>query len=53
MKEAIGAAPAGAAVRLVQPWLWNVDTSTGHALTAAGRESGYEIRLSRYQADHY
>jgi hypothetical protein len=53
VREAIGAIPAGAAVRLVQPWLWNVDTSTGQALTAAGKETGYEIRLSRYQADHY
>lgn len=52
VKEAIGAAPAGSAIRFVRPWLWRV-ASTGHALTNAGKETGYEIRLSRYQADHY
>jgi hypothetical protein len=52
VKEAIGTAPAGAAIRFVRPWLWRT-ASSGHALTDAGRETGYEIRLSRYQADHY
>lgn len=32
----------------VVPWLWNVDTSTGAALTASGSEVGYELRLSWY-----
>jgi hypothetical protein len=32
----------------VAPWLWNVDTSTGTALTATGSEVGYELRLSWY-----
>ncbi|WP_396454492.1 hypothetical protein, partial [Actinomadura sp.] len=49
VKEAIGSAPAGAPIRFVRPWLWNVDSSTGRALTHAGRETGYEIRLSRYR----
>jgi hypothetical protein len=33
----------------VLPWLWNVASSGGSALTAEGAEHGYELRLSRYQ----
>lgn len=32
----------------VVPWLWNVRTSTGTAMTSAGAEVGYELRLSWY-----
>jgi hypothetical protein len=32
----------------VLPWMWNVETSTGAALTSAGAEVGYELRLSWY-----
>ena len=34
----------------VAPWLWNAATTDGRPLSAAGREVGYELRLSRYQA---
>jgi hypothetical protein len=50
VRQAICAAPAGAPLRHVLPWLWNATTSTGHALTPTGRESGYDLRLSRYKA---
>ncbi len=30
----------------VMAWLWNVHTSTGRALSDAGTETGYEMRLS-------
>jgi hypothetical protein len=32
----------------VRSWLWNAETSGGSALTAAGRQTGYELRFSRY-----
>lgn len=32
----------------IQPWIWNARTSGGSALTAFGKEVGYELRLSRY-----
>ena len=32
----------------VRPWLWNAATSGGAALTGAGVEHGFELRLSRY-----
>jgi len=34
----------------VLPWLWNAATSTGRALTTTGDDTGYELRLSRYQS---
>ena len=36
--------------RSVQPWLWHADTSGGHALTAVGAETGWEMRLSRLRS---
>jgi hypothetical protein len=53
VKETIGAAPAGEAIRFVQAWIWTAATSTGQALTGAGESTGYELRLSRYRSDHY
>ena len=41
----------GIQVRHVLPWIWRATTSGGRALTELGRESGYELRLSRYQRD--
>lgn len=41
------AAPEGSALRRVQPWLWRW-ASQGQPLTAAGGETGYELRFSRY-----
>lgn len=38
------------ALAQVVPWLWNVETSTGTALTESGAEVGYELRLSWYQS---
>jgi hypothetical protein len=37
-------------LRHVVPWLWNAASSGGRALTAAGAEVGYELRLSWYSA---
>ncbi|HVV76397.1 MAG TPA: hypothetical protein VHC43_10205 [Mycobacteriales bacterium] len=36
-------------MRHVRPWLWDSQTSGGAALTPAGLETGYELRLSKYQ----
>jgi hypothetical protein len=38
------------ALRHVVPWLWDAGASGGKALTAAGAEVGYELRLSWYTA---
>ncbi|MFB7945740.1 hypothetical protein ACFC6L_12550 [Kitasatospora phosalacinea] len=32
---------------LLQPWIWRAATSTGQPLTEAGRNHGFELRLSR------
>jgi hypothetical protein len=39
----------GTAVTHVRPWIWRAATSGGQALTEIGRETGYELRLSRYR----
>lgn len=39
--------PPGAALRRIQPWLWNAATSGGTAMTSEGRRLGYEVRISR------
>jgi hypothetical protein len=36
-------------IRHVRPWLWSSQTSGGAAITPAGLETGYELRLSRYE----
>jgi hypothetical protein len=38
-------------VRCVRPWLWRVETSGGEARTSQGRETGIELRLSRYAVE--
>ncbi len=37
--------------RYARPWAWSAQTSGGVALTPAGAETGYELRLSRYEED--
>lgn len=49
LRQAICAAPDPSPIRHVRPWLWRVATSGGTALTASGRETGFEVRLSRYR----
>ncbi|MEO3811494.1 hypothetical protein ABGB17_21080 [Sphaerisporangium sp. B11E5] len=49
LRQAICAGPPQSPLRHVRPWLWNAATSGGRALTASGQETGYELRLSRYQ----
>jgi hypothetical protein len=38
----------GTQITHVLPWLWRAATTDGQSLTNSGRETGYEIRLSRY-----
>jgi len=45
VRDALRASADG--VDVTQPWLWNSNTSGGKALSAAGRELGYELRFSR------
>jgi hypothetical protein len=47
VRQAICSPAAGTPIRHVQPWLWNAATSGGRALTGSGRDTGYELRLSR------
>ncbi|SPL99819.1 unnamed protein product [[Actinomadura] parvosata subsp. kistnae] len=49
LRQAICASPGQTALRHVRPWLWSLTTSGGHALTASGQDTGFELRLSRYQ----
>ncbi|GAB3140905.1 hypothetical protein [Microbispora hainanensis] len=49
LRQAICASPGPSPMRYVLPWIWNAMTSDGTALTAAGAETGYELRLSRYR----
>ena len=37
--------PSGGRARA---WLWNSQTSGGTAMAQAGRETGYEVRFSKY-----
>jgi hypothetical protein len=48
INDALRSAANGSPLRRVQPWIWNTQTSGGQALTSAGAETGYELRLSRY-----
>lgn len=47
VRDELAAAPEGSPLRRVRPWIWRPE-STGAAMTDAGREFGFEIRLSRY-----
>ncbi|WP_188194648.1 hypothetical protein [Nonomuraea sp. SYSU D8015] len=49
LRHAICTSPEQSPLRHVQPWLWSATTSGGIALTASGRDTGFELRLSRYQ----
>lgn len=48
-RAAIGTLSADDSTRYVLPWVWDVATSGGSALTPEGSEFGYELRFSRYQ----
>ena len=48
-RAAIGTLPADDSTRYVMPWVWDVATSGGSALTPEGSEFGYELRFSRYK----
>jgi hypothetical protein len=52
VRDALASSKAGSPLRHVRPWIWRTE-STGLALTAAGREHGMEMRLSRYTAPLY
>lgn len=52
IRDALAAAPAGSPMRHVMPWLWRPE-SGGAPMTAAGRENGMELRLSRYESPLY
>jgi hypothetical protein len=47
LRRACRAEPPESPLRKVQPWLWSVASSRGRALTTAGAQTGYEVRLSR------
>jgi hypothetical protein len=53
LRQRLVAAPTvdGVVIRHVLPWLWRVQTSGGRAMTEAGVQCGYELRLSRYRRD--
>lgn len=48
-RSQIDALPADDATRLVLPWLWKAESTTGRPLTPEGAEFGYELRFSRYK----
>ena len=37
----------------VLPWVWRAESSGGRAKTEAGEETGFELRLSRYEKPRY
>jgi hypothetical protein len=47
LRQAFRAEPADSPVRNVQPWMWSAASSGGTAMTPAGLQTGYEVRLSR------
>jgi hypothetical protein len=47
LRRVLQARPTEPGVASVQPWLWSDATSGGKPMTAAGRRTGYEVRLSR------
>lgn len=47
LRERMAAESVGAPVRFVMPWIWR-EQSTGSALTDSGRQTGYELRFSKY-----
>jgi hypothetical protein len=47
LRQAIRAEPSDSPIRHVQPWMWSAASSGGTAMTPAGLQTGYEIRLSR------
>ncbi|MFG1708556.1 hypothetical protein ACFLIM_35685 [Nonomuraea sp. M3C6] len=49
LRQAIRTSPEQSPIRHVMPWLWSATTSGGTALTASGHDTGFELRLSRYQ----
>ncbi|MCG5216510.1 hypothetical protein [Streptosporangium sp. KLBMP 9127] len=49
LRQTICTGPEQSPLRHVLPWLWSATTSGGNALSASGRDTGFELRLSRYQ----
>jgi hypothetical protein len=47
LRQTCRSEPPGSPLRRVQPWLWNAATSGGKAMTTAGLQTGYEVRISR------
>lgn len=47
IRDQLAAAPTGHPRRHVQPWVWNWQSTDGRPITAAGRETGFELRFSR------
>lgn len=52
VRDALAVTPPGSALRHVEVWRWRPE-STGQPLTAAGREHGVELRLSRHAKPLY
>lgn len=52
IQEELAATPPDDPRRHVRPWVWRWE-SQGQPLTEAGRETGYELRLSRYAKPQY
>jgi hypothetical protein len=50
IRDWLNTQPAESPLRLLRPWLWNAATSGGRALSVAGAEHGFEVRISRYAA---
>ena len=48
VRDALCRADDQSELRRVRPWLWTSATSGGAPISASGRETGYELRLSRY-----
>jgi hypothetical protein len=48
LRDSLCSGPEGSELRYIRPWLWRFE-SGGDALTDAGAELGYELRLSRYE----
>lgn len=52
LRDALLSAPTvrGLEVTQVRPWLWRAETSGGVGLTTGGEQTGYELRVSKYQS---
>lgn len=53
VREAVVASAPSSPRRHVVPWIWKAATTDGSPMTDAGRESGMELRFSRYRKPKY